>query len=238
MAHRDDVIWPTAIAYGGSLMTSAVTQKVYFLNGKRKVNVLSDKHLRVLNVSFPPGSYQDRYEVLKIFNAVGGDADTFLARDPADFNTSDGYMGLNSNKSNYWLSNLTYLDQPMQNTTDDSFIGDGGTTTFQLVKRYIVGASAIHTRAITKPYQEFTDSVLYWPKFALDGVEQFDSADLSLDYTTGIVTFGSAPGSGQVPTWGGPFYIPVEIANPDIMYKFTTGDLEEVLTVELREVVL
>lgn len=233
MAHNDDIILTEDYAYQGTLQLRANTQKLYFPNGRRKVNRISDNILRSIFVSFPPKDYEARYAMIRLFNAVGGDADTFNARDPGDFNTTDGFMETDPSRSSYWVDNVTKLDQPMQNTTDNTFVGDGSTTDFQLVKRYLEGSSAALTRAIVKPY-----SASGFPVFALDGADIVDPTDGSLDYTTGIFTFNSPPGIGTVPTWGGPFYMPVEIANPDIMFKFTTAHLNEILTVEFREVTL
>ncbi|MCI4646423.1 MAG: DUF2460 domain-containing protein [Hyphomonadaceae bacterium] len=73
-------------------------------------------------------------------------------------------------------------------------IGDDGETEFQLVKHY-----GDYARPILKPV---TGSV----RIALDGVEQ--SSGFSVDNTTGVVTFSSAPGVGVAITAGFEFDCP------------------------------
>lgn len=73
--------------------------------------------------------------------------------------------------------------------------GDGSTTQFQLVKRYTSGP-VTRVRNITKPIEGTV-------QVAIGGVEQ-TSGGWSVDYSTGILTFSTAPVSGSV-TWGGEF---------------------------------
>jgi uncharacterized protein (TIGR02217 family) len=64
--------------------------------------------------------------------------------------------------------------------------GDGDTTAFQLLKRYESGAQ-VWMRRIVKPV---AGSV----RMALAGVEQMSG--WSVDSTTGVITFATAPGAG------------------------------------------
>ena len=77
--------------------------------------------------------------------------------------------------------------------------GDGITTAFQLVKRYASG-SQTWVRAITKP-------VAGTVRIALDGAEQLGG--WSVDTTTGVVTFATAPAEGVAITAGFEFDVPV-----------------------------
>jgi uncharacterized protein (TIGR02217 family) len=77
--------------------------------------------------------------------------------------------------------------------------GDGSTSQFQLIKTY-VDAGIIETRTITKPV---AGSV----KLYLDTVEQVSG--VSVDTTTGIVTFTTAPTSGVSITADFEFDVPV-----------------------------
>lgn len=98
--------------------------------------------------------------------------------------------------------------------------GDGATTAFQLVKRYVVGAN-VYTRAVTKPVWS---TALDWqgaplPKslsLAIAGVAQPESA-WTLDATTGIVTFGAAPEDGEaVSVIAGDFHYPVRFDTDEL----------------------
>ena len=91
--------------------------------------------------------------------------------------------------------------------------GDGTTTAFQLVKRFASG-SQTWTRTIFKPV---AGSV----RIALDGVEQISG--WSVDTTTGVVTFDTAPAAGAAVTAGYAFDVPV---------RFDTDALDVTLEVE------
>lgn len=85
---------------------------------------------------------------------------------------------------------ISATDQPLG-------VGDGETTVFQLGKRYESG-EAWAERIIRKPV---AGSVLV----AVDGVD----AGVSVDVTTGLVTFDVAPAEGAVVTAGFAFDVPV-----------------------------
>ena len=78
--------------------------------------------------------------------------------------------------------------------------GDGTTTQFQMVKTYTIGA-VTQLRLIAKPVTAT--------------VQVFDNGSLAsptVDTTTGLVTFASAPLSGHTLTWTGQFDVPVRFA--------------------------
>ena len=91
--------------------------------------------------------------------------------------------------------------------------GDGATTDFQLVKVYASGSQS-WTRTITKP----VDGTV---KVAIDGTEA--TSGWSVDTTTGIVSFTTAPASGAAITAGFEFDVPV---------RFDTDTLDVTLDIE------
>ena len=91
--------------------------------------------------------------------------------------------------------------------------GDGAMTAFQLVKSYVSGAQT-WTRTITKP-------VAGTVRVAIDGVEQ--TSGWSVDTTTGIVSFATAPAAGATITAGFEFDVPV---------RFDTDTLDVTLDIE------
>lgn len=98
-------------------------------------------------------------------------------------------------------------------------IGDGTTTTFQLIKTYPAAVGESLVRTISKPVE---DTVL----IALDGVAQVEGVDFTIDYLTGELVFTPAPSVGEVVTSGFEFYVPV---------RFDAGQ-DEILEVSLDDV--
>lgn len=91
-------------------------------------------------------------------------------------------------------------------------MGDGSTQTFQLVKNYISGGETL-VRKITKPV-DGTVTVY------IDSVEQVSG--WSVDTTTGIVTFSSAPASGEVIAADFEFDIPARFDTDHLPVNFST----------------
>jgi uncharacterized protein (TIGR02217 family) len=101
--------------------------------------------------------------------------------------------------------------------------GDGTTAQFQMVKTYTIGA-VTQMRLIAKPVSA--------------SVQVFDNGSPvspTIDYTTGIVTFGSAPSSGHILTWTGQFDVPVRFAADMIDWALDPGGMY-VLSVPLIEI--
>ena len=90
--------------------------------------------------------------------------------------------------------------------------GDGSNTDFQLVKTYTV-AGRTYTRTISKPV---TASVQKFDgTYCKNTVRIYDAGtlktlttDYTIDYTTGIVTFGTAPATGHAITADFEFHFP------------------------------
>ena len=97
-----------------------------------------------------------------------------------------------------------------QATNQELGSGDGATTTFQLVKLYTSGGET-YTRKITKPV---TGTITVY----LDSVEQ--TSTISVSTTTGIVTFDSAPSSGEIVTADFDFDIPVRFDTDHLPINF------------------
>jgi uncharacterized protein (TIGR02217 family) len=105
--------------------------------------------------------------------------------------------------------------------------GDDTATQFQLVKHYPSG-SVIEVRTITKPV---ADTV----KVYLDSIEQ--ASGWSVDTTTGLVTFGTAPALGVEVTAGFEFDVPVRFDTDHMAVTIETYRLhawQEIPIVELR----
>lgn len=227
MAHFDDVIMPTSVRFGSSSVPQTSTDQVFLTSGHRKANQRWSQKLHRLRLTYVQDT-RSIHDILKIWQAVEGPANTFLARDWSDWNTTDGAMQPGNE------SLITNADQPLQNTADGSFLGDGTTTTFQMVKRYLAGATAAHTRTIRKPVSGTV-------KVSVDGVDQTEGPDFSVDFSTGVVTFTTAPGVGLSPTaaavrWGGAFYLPVHFLEDEgFVEQLSSARVSELPSVELLE---
>ena len=114
-----------------------------------------------------------------------------------------------------WTDFSTRADQAWEPTTfaTDQIIGvgDGVTTEFELIKTYTEASG--YVRRILKP-----DEATF--KVALDGEQQ--TGNYTLDSTTGIVTFDSAPAADVVVTWGGLFDVPARFDTDSL--KVSIGD--------------
>ncbi len=229
MAHYDDVIMSSKLAYGGGTGPSVSTDVVFVGSGYRYANSRWSQKLRRFNIGYNVRSLADAHAILKIFEVVDGPGNSFLIRDWNDWNTTAGRMG----KGNESL--ITAFDHPLQNISDETFLGDGVQTTFQMVLHHTIGATASHTRVIKKPESGTI-------KVAVDGTEVTEGSptDFTVDYANGIITFQAAPGASISPTattvtWGGAFYVPVSFVSDDFLTTLETFDGSAVPNIELVE---
>ena len=228
MAHYDDVIMPRSVRFGSSSGPTTSTQVVVTGGGHRKANRRWDQHLRRFALTYLREP-EDIHAILEIFEGVDGPANSFLARDWNDWNTTAGRMKPGDE------AQITAFDQPLRNTADNSFLADGATRTFQMVKRYLPG-SAGHTRVIEKPQAGTI-------RAAVDGVELLEGSptDFTVNTATGIVTFQTAPGATGSPTavpvtWGGAFHVPVAFVNDEFIQGLQSAETTELPDIPLIEV--
>jgi uncharacterized protein (TIGR02217 family) len=120
-------------------------------------------------------------------------------------------------------------------TKDDVLLGtgDASKTQFQLIKKYVSGPTTI-VRNLTKPVNGTV-------KIALDGTLKTEGVDYTIDYATGIVTFGAAPGVGVLVTAGCEFDVPVRFgADVDLsglMARITGHTQATISSIPLVEVI-
>jgi len=113
-----------------------------------------------------------------------------------------------------WADYKSCLPSQTPAATDQNIgTGDGTKTAFQLTKTYTSG-SQTWTRNITKP-------VVGTVKVAIGGTVQ--SSGWSVDTTTGLVSFTTAPANGAAITAGFEFDVPV---------RFDTDQLDVTLDIE------
>ena len=104
--------------------------------------------------------------------------------------------------------------------------GNGSTRTFQLVKHYSSGAQS-WTRAVSKPV---AGSVT----IALAGTPA--PSGWSVDSTTGLVTFGTAPAAGVAVTAGFEFDVPVRFDTDTLDITLDLERLGSITSIPLVEI--
>ncbi len=189
MAHFDDVIMPTSVRFGSISVPETDTQQVFKTSGFRKTNQRRSRQQVRLTLTYLK-SGQGIHDILKIWRALKGPANTGLVLDHTDWNSTDGRMDTGDEIL------ITAFDQPLKNTVTGLFAGDGSTTIYQLTKEYLVGASAAEVRYSTKPISGTV-------KIGVDGAELAAGGspdDFTVDHSTGLVTFENPPGAGVSPT--------------------------------------
>lgn len=201
-----EVQFPTDISYGSLGGPERRTNIFTSTSGKESRNQVWANSRRSFNAGYGVRSMDDLYKVLTFFEERRGQFHGFRFKDWGDF------------KSGSPNSTVAFDDQ-------DIGTGDGSTTTFQLKKIY-GGVYDPWTRDIKKPV---SGSI----KVGIDGVEQVSG--WSVDTTTGVVTFTSAPGNTLVVTAGFEFDIPARF-NSDLMQvnfsNFQAGEIPDIQIIE------
>jgi uncharacterized protein (TIGR02217 family) len=105
-------------------------------------------------------------------------------------------------------------------------IGDGTTTVFQLTKTYS-STTQSQVRNITRPQ----------PGTVIIAVNGTLNTNWTVDDTTGLVTFGTAPAANAVITAGFLFYVPVRFDTdilPVTIEDYGVGGANSVKLIEVR----
>ena len=189
-----EVRFPDDISRGARGGPERRTQIVDLASGDEERNASWANSRRRYDVAYGIRRADDLAAVVAFFEARNGRLYGFRWKDWAD-----------------WKS---CLPSGTPAATDQTIgTGDGATTDFQLVKVYSSGSQS-WTRTITKPV---SGTVLV----AIDGTVQ--SSGWSVDTTTGIVSFTTAPAAGAAITAGFAFDVPV---------RFDTDTLDVTLDIE------
>jgi uncharacterized protein (TIGR02217 family) len=203
-----EVRFPTGIAFGSSGGPQRKTEIVTLGSGFEERNAVWANSRRRYDVGYGVKSLDDLHIVIAFFEARMGRLYGFRFKDFSDF------------KSCAPNAVLTPTDQTIGT-------GNGTATQFQLAKVYASGAGS-WTRTIKKP-------VAGTVRVALNGVEQMSG--WSVDATTGVVTFTSAPGSGVAVTAGFEFDVPVRFDTDALsvnLESFRAGEIPAIPIVEIR----
>ena len=183
-----DIQFPTNISYGSAGGPSYSTSVISIRSGKEKRNIDWEYPRIEFDVSYGVRQFRDLEDLIGFFHIAQGKGHTFRFKDHSDFKSCPVDFV------------PSYDDQEIGT-------GDGSATEFQLYKVYHYGGQARRSRKITKPIQ---DTV----KVGIDGTEQ--TSGWSVNHSTGIITFDSAPSDGATITAGYEF---------DIEARFDTDSL-------------
>jgi len=203
-----EIQFPTAIAFHSSGGPERKTEIVTLGSGFEERNAVWANSRRHYDVGYGVKTLDDLHAVIGFFEARLGRLYGFRFKDFADFKSCPPNAA------------VTPLDQSIGT-------GDGTVTQFQLIKTYSSGPSN-WVRTIPKP-------VAGTVRVAVAGVEQ--TSGITIDNTTGLVTFDSAPAFAAAITAGFEFDTPVRFDTDSLsinLSNFAAGEIPTMPLVEIR----
>lgn len=205
-----DELFPANVAFGAFGGPERKTEIVALATGHEVRNARWADSRRRYDAATGIRSLADLRAVLALFEKARGSLYGFRFRDPFDHSSaSDGNA-------------IGAADQQVGT-------GDGTTVRFRLTKTYGVGGFA-YVREILLPA---SGSV----KVAIDGVEQAQGSDFSIDPQTGELVFVVPPADGTDITAGFSFHVPVRFDTDRLqasLTHFEAGDIPSIPLVEIR----
>ncbi|AKQ75860.1 glycoside hydrolase [Roseobacter phage RDJL Phi 2] len=201
----DEEQFPTDISRGATARPRRVVDVVTLRSGHEQRNTIWANSRRTYDVSLGLRELEDVYDLIEFWEARRGRLRGFRFKDWADFTS----VGPNTTPSN--------ADQAMASITS---------TTYQLQKVYSP-ASNPWTRTIYKPVN---GTVLIRDNTG----SLTEGVDWTMDYTTGIATFGSAPTG--TPTAGFEYDVPVRFEAEELEVNVALFDVGSVPAINLVEV--
>jgi uncharacterized protein (TIGR02217 family) len=204
-----EVRFPTAIAFHSTGGPERKTEIVTLGSGFEERNAVWANSRRRYDAGYGVKSLADLHAVIAFFEARLGRLTGFRFKDALDFRSCAPDMA------------LTPLDQPLG-------LGDGATTVFQLAKTYTSGPAS-WTRTIGKP-------VAGTVRVAAGGSELMSG--FTVDATTGLVTFASAPASSAALTAGFEFDTPVRFDTDQLSINLASFEAGEIPSIPLVEILI
>ena len=202
-----EVRFPDNISRGARGGPERRTQIVELASGDEERNASWANSRRRYDVVYGIRRADDLAAVVAFFEARNGRLHGFRYKDWADY------------KSSLPSQAITATDQQVGT-------GNGSLQTFQLSKRYTSGAQT-WARAITKP-------VAGTVRVALVMVEQMSG--WTLDATTGVVTFTTAPANGVIIRAGFEFDVPVRFDSDTLDITLDFERLGSITSIPLLEI--
>ncbi|ADK73482.1 glycoside hydrolase [Roseobacter phage RDJL Phi 1] len=201
----DEEQFPTDISRGATARPRRVVDVVTLRSGHEQRNTIWANSRRTYDVSLGLRELEDVYDLIEFWEARRGRLRGFRFKDWSDFTS----VGPNTSPSN--------ADQALASLT---------ATTYQLQKVYSPGSNP-WTRTIYKPVN---GTVLIRDNTG----SLTEGVDWTMDYTTGIATFSSAPTG--TPTAGFEYDVPVRFEAEELEVNVALFDVGSVPAVNLVEV--
>lgn len=205
-----EVRFPTSVSFGSLGGPQRRTDVVTLANGYEERNTPWAHARRVYDAGIGMRSVDDLQQVIAFFEARMGQIHGFRWKDWSDYKTSRSAL------------EVAFDDQSIA-------IGDGVTSSFQLVKNYTSGAQT-YQRPIKKPVAGTVRAGVEQDEFR-DGVEY------EVDAQTGIITFAHPPDLAMEIFAGFHFDVPVRFDTDRIlasMASFEAGQVPDVPVIEVR----
>jgi uncharacterized protein (TIGR02217 family) len=202
-----EIRFPTAIAFHSTGGPERKTEIVTLGSGFEERNAVWANSRRRYDVGYGVKTLDDLHDVIAFFEARTARLTGFRLKDFADFKSCPPGAA------------VTPADQVIGT-------GDGLARTFQLVKTYTSGPAS-WIRAIGKP----VDGTV---QIAVNGTPV--TSGVSVDATTGLVTFVTAPASGAAIAAGFEFDVPVRFDTDSLsinLSDFAAGDIPSIPLVEV-----
>jgi len=219
MGHHD-VQFPTNLSVGSSFGPGFDTSILELSSGaEERISRWGGAGKRRYNLAYAVRKPSDLYTVIQFFIARNGAANTWRLKDWSDYATS--------------ATGSVHLPGDSAVANSDVLIGSGDAsqTQFQLFKSYTSGSQTVN-RNIELP---IASTVVV----AVDAVAQTQGVDYTVNETTGIVLFGTAPGSGLDVTAGFQFDVKarfgkdVDLGMEIDLDDFDTGSIGSISAVEV-----
>ncbi|MCP4660977.1 MAG: DUF2460 domain-containing protein [bacterium] len=212
-----NVSFPTNQSYGTEGGPGFSTKIVETASGAEHRVALHNQPRHVYNAAHTIQTIADAVAVLKFYTARSGAAASFRYKDWSDYATTDTWV-------TYDGSAVTDTDQLLS-------YGNGEKTQFQLKKTYNDDGGAVQ-RTITLPVES---SVV----ISFDGTPQ--TTGWTVNDTTGIVTFATAPDAGTVIRCGFEFEVKVrfskEVDTNALRVAINHYEIQDIPSVPLIEVI-
>lgn len=210
-----EVRFPPSIGMSATMGPMRKTEIVTLGSGAEETNQVWANSLRTYDVGSGIKSYADLANVTDFWEAMRGRFHYFRFKDWTDYNS--GTAG----------TPTTATDQKCLNTVTGTNQGDGSTTIFQLQKTYGLTINP-WVRTIKKP-------VAATAKVSLAGVTQLTSA-YTVDTTTGLITFVTAPLNGVAVKAGFEFDVPTRFDSDSLPINLDSFNAGEMPTILVKEV--
>ena len=204
-----EIRFPSAISFGSSGGIERRTEIVTLVNGFEERNSPWEHSRRRYDAGLGVRSLDDLAEVLKFFEARRAQLYGFRWKD--------------------WLDHKSCPPSETPSITDQVLTSGNDPTVFPLARTYSDSEGG-YKRPIQKP-------VAGTVRIAVDGSEQIEGTDFTVDTANGLVTFASAPPAGSVVTAGFEFDVPVRFDADMIdvnLSAFEAGEIPSIPVIEVR----